>query len=80
VAQMPFGVREDHFQTRVHVFEPSLDFTLGELGFGQTGRLGGGGGFGRSRIHDFVGQALVLLRRRWVGARRFPGLAPANLA
>jgi len=55
VAQMLFGVREDHFQTRVHVFEPSLDFDLCQLGFGQAGRLCGRSGFGRSGRHDFFG-------------------------
>jgi hypothetical protein len=42
---------KDHFQARIHVLEPGLDFGFGQLSFSQ----GGGSGFGRSRIEDLLG-------------------------
>ena len=73
---------KDHFQARIHVLEPSLDFGLGQLSFSQAGRLGGGSGFGRSRIQDLLGQTLRLCVRALAGglARRLTRLGSANLA
>ena len=73
---------KDHFQARIHVLEPSLDFGLGQLSFGQSGSLGGGSGFGRSRIEDLLGQTPRLCLRALVGglARGLTRLRPANLA
>jgi hypothetical protein len=51
---------EDHRQARVHVFEPGLDFGLGQLGLGQGGGLGRRCGFGRSGIQDGLGEAPIL--------------------
>ncbi len=48
---------EDHLQARLHVFEPDLDFGLGQLSFSQAGGLCGGSGFGRGGIQNVLGQA-----------------------
>jgi hypothetical protein len=37
-----------------------LDFGLAQVGFGQGGRLGGGGGLGRGGIQDLLGEAAAL--------------------
>ena len=73
---------EDHFQARIHVLEPGLDFGLGQLSFSQAGGLCGGSGFGRSGIQNFFGQAPGLRPGCGVGGgpRRVTGLRPANLA
>lgn len=64
LAQVLLGMGEDHLQARLHVFDPGLDFGLGQVSFSQAGCLCGRSGFGRSGIQDFFGQAPVFSRWR----------------
>ena len=82
LAEVLFGMGKDHLQTPIHVFEPGVDFGLGQLSFGQAGGLGGGSGLGRSAIQNVLGQAPGLCRGCCAGGgpRRVTDLRPANLA
>jgi hypothetical protein len=73
---------KDHFQARIHVFDPGLYFGLGQLSFSQAGGLGGGSGFGRSPIQDLLGQTPSLCIRVLAGGFAFSltPLRSANLA
>ena len=73
---------KDHFQARIHVLEPGLDFVLGQLSFSQAGGLGGGNSFGRSSIEDLFGETARLYLWALAGGlpRRLARLRPANLA
>ena len=82
LAQVLFGVGEDHLQARVHVFEPGLDLGLGQVSLRQAGGLCGRRSFGRGGRQDFLREAPGLRLGCGVGGqpRRLTGLRPANRA